>query len=65
GDVRLLVCGAALSRINAILGAWGWGNAFGHSFCIGGTLFFLAQGVSPEIVCIAGHWKLLAYQVYI
>ncbi|KAF8227397.1 hypothetical protein L208DRAFT_1405450 [Tricholoma matsutake] len=65
GDVHPLVRGAALSRINAILGAWGWGNAFGHSFCIGGASFFLAQGVSPEIVCIAGRWKSLAYQVYI
>ena len=38
---------------------------FGHSFRIGGALFYLAQGVNPKIVRIAGRWKSLAYQAYI
>jgi hypothetical protein len=48
-----------------ILSAWGWGTAFGHSFRIGGASFFLVQGVNPEIVCLAGRWKSLAYEAYI
>lgn len=55
----------ALSRINSILRSWGWGTAFGHSFRIGGASFFLAQGVNPEIVRLAGRWKSLAYEAYI
>jgi hypothetical protein len=55
----------AMERINAIIAAWGWGNAFGHSFRIGGASFYLAQKVLPEIVRIAGHWKSLAYETYI
>ncbi|KAF8229284.1 hypothetical protein L208DRAFT_1287105, partial [Tricholoma matsutake] len=51
--------------INTNLNAWGWGNMFGHSFHISSASFFLAQGVSPEIVQVAGHWKLLTYEAYI
>lgn len=65
GDIRPLVRDAALQRINSILAAWGWGTSFGHSFRIGGASFFLAQGVQPEIVRLAGRWKSLAYEVYI
>ena len=62
---RPMVKTKALLRINMILSAWGWGTAFGHLFRIGGTSFFLAQGVNPEIVCLAGRWKSLAYEAYI
>ncbi|KIO01883.1 hypothetical protein M404DRAFT_149050, partial [Pisolithus tinctorius Marx 270] len=55
----------AMEHINSILSAWGWGNHFGHSFHISGASFFLAKRVDPEIIHIAGHWKSLAYQVYI
>jgi len=55
----------ALGRINSILHAWGWGTAFGHSFCIGGASFYLAQKVDPEIVRLAGRWKSMAYEAYI
>jgi hypothetical protein len=65
GDVRPMVKTKALLRINTILGAWGWGTAFGHSFRIGGASFYLAQGVNPEIVRLAGRWKSLAYEAYI
>jgi hypothetical protein len=44
----------AMEHINAVITAWGWGNAFSHSFRIGGTSFYLAQKVPPEIVRIAG-----------
>ncbi|KAF8240579.1 hypothetical protein L208DRAFT_1232447, partial [Tricholoma matsutake] len=65
GENRPMVKAKALLWVNTILSAWGWGTAFGHSFRIGGTSFFLAQGVNPEIVCPAGHWKSLAYEAYI
>ncbi|PSR81678.1 hypothetical protein PHLCEN_2v6297 [Hermanssonia centrifuga] len=65
GNIRPMVRDTAMHRINAVLHAWGWGTAFGHSFRIGGATFFLGQGVSPEIVRIAGRWKSLAYEVYI
>jgi hypothetical protein len=65
GDIRPMVKTKALLRINTILSAWGWGTAFGHSFRIGGASFYLAQGVSPEIVRLAGRWKSLAYEAYI
>ncbi|KAI6140124.1 hypothetical protein BKA82DRAFT_126657, partial [Pisolithus tinctorius] len=60
-----MVKSCAMEHINNILSAWGWGNHFGHSFCIGGASFFLAKKVDPEIIHIAGQWKSLAYQVYI
>jgi hypothetical protein len=65
GEARPMVKARAISRINTILSAHGWGNAFGHSFRIGGASFYLAQKVSPEIVRIAGRWRSLAYEAYI
>lgn len=65
GDVRPMVKSKAIERINAILSAWGWGTAFGHSFRIGGASFFLALGINPEIVRLAGRWRSLAYEAYI
>jgi len=65
GTARLMVKAQALDRINTILLAWGWGTQFRHSFRIGGTSFYLARKVDPEIVRLAGRWKSLTYQVYI
>ena len=65
GTIRPMVKDKVLAHINAILQAWGWGTAFGHSFRIGGASFYLAQGKNPEHIRIAGRWKSLAYQVYI
>ncbi|KAJ7148889.1 hypothetical protein C8R46DRAFT_846682, partial [Mycena filopes] len=65
GDIRPMVKQAALNRINAILGAWGFGTAFGHSFRIGGASYYLAQKVSPELIRLAGRWKSLAYEAYL
>ncbi|KAF8877633.1 hypothetical protein BD779DRAFT_1448411, partial [Infundibulicybe gibba] len=65
GNVRPMVKSKALDRINAVIGAWGWGTTFGHSFRIGGASFYLAQGVTPEIVRLAGRWKSMAYEAYI
>ncbi|THG95219.1 hypothetical protein EW026_g6389 [Hermanssonia centrifuga] len=65
GTVRPMVKARALSRINTVLIAWGWGTSFGHSFRIGGASFYLSQKVSPEIVRVAGRWKSLAYETYI
>jgi hypothetical protein len=56
---------SAAKPVNAILGTWGWGTAFRHSFRIGGASFYLAQEVNPEIVRLAGRWKSLAYGAYI
>jgi hypothetical protein len=65
GAVRPIVKAKAITRINTILGAWGWGTTFGHSFRIGGASYYLAQKVNPEIIRIAGRWKSLAYEAYI
>ena len=65
GEVRPMVRATALSHINTIFQSLGFGNAFGHSFCIGGASYYLSQKVDPEIVRIQGRWKSLAYQVYI
>ena len=64
-NIRPMNKSAALDHLNSILSAWGWGNAFGHSFRIGGASFYLAQKVDPEIVRLAGRWKSLAYETYI
>jgi hypothetical protein len=65
GNVRLMIRDTALEKMNSIIMSSGWGTMFGHSFRIGGASFYLAQGVSPEIIRIAGRWKSLAYQAYI
>ncbi|KAL6306495.1 hypothetical protein BKA93DRAFT_694135, partial [Sparassis latifolia] len=65
GDIRPLVKGAAIDRINAIFQACRWGTSFGHSFRIGGASFFLSEKVDPEIVRLAGRWKSMAYETYI
>ena len=65
GQVRPTVKATALSKINTILSAAGFGNAFGHSFRIGGASFYLAKGVPPEVIRIHGRWRSLAYEVYI
>ncbi|KAJ7186446.1 hypothetical protein C8R46DRAFT_1057211 [Mycena filopes] len=60
GEVRPMVKTAALRRINAILSAWGWGTAFGHSFRIGGASFYLAKGVThPRLRadCLPPHGR--------
>ncbi|KAF8960111.1 hypothetical protein BDZ97DRAFT_1666348, partial [Flammula alnicola] len=62
GQIHPMVCNAALSHINSILSAHGWGNAFGYSFHIGGASFYLTVGVDPEVICLHGHWKSLTYQ---
>ena len=54
-----------LVHINSILKAHGWGITFCHSFCIGGASFYLAQKVDPEIICLAGCHRSLAYKNYI
>ena len=65
GNIRPMVRDTALKKINSIIMSCGWGTMFGHSFRIGSASFYLAQGVSPEIVRIAGRWKSLAFQAYI
>jgi hypothetical protein len=65
GNIRPMVKSKAITHINTIIGARGWGTAFGHSFRISGASFYLSQKVDPEIVRIAGRWRSLAYEVYI
>lgn len=65
GFIRPMVKTRAMDHINGILASFGWGTTFGHSFRIGGTSYFLARGVDPEIICIHGRWRSLAYEVYI
>jgi len=64
-NIRPMSKSAALNHLNSIFSALGWGNAFGHSFRIGGASFYLTQKVDPEIVRIAGRWRSLAYETYI
>ena len=54
-----------LECFNSILIANGTPRIYGHSFCIGGTSFYMASGVNPEIVRMAGRWRSLAYETYI
>lgn len=65
GHVRPMLKVPALTQINSILTACGYGNAFGHSFRIGGASFYLAKGVPAEIVRLHGRWRSLAYEAYI
>jgi hypothetical protein len=65
GEIRPMVKTGAIDRINSILGANGFGTAFGHSFRIGGASFYLAKKVNPEVVRLAGRWRSLAYEAYI
>lgn len=65
GKIRPMVRGAALNRINSILSAWGWGTTMGHSFRIGGASWYLATGVSPEMVRLQGRWRSTAFEVYV
>ncbi|KAF8583405.1 hypothetical protein K439DRAFT_1348761 [Ramaria rubella] len=65
GDIRPMVKTRAIDQINGILSSNGWGNAFGHSFRIGGASYYLAHKVDLEIVRITGRWKSLAYEAYI
>ena len=65
GSIQPMVKSKAIGHVNTIIKAWGWGTAFGHSFQIGGASYYLSQKVSPEIICITGHWRSLAYEVYI
>ncbi|ESK83400.1 reverse transcriptase ribonuclease h [Moniliophthora roreri MCA 2997] len=54
GEIRPMVCKAALEHINSIMTAWGWGTSFGHSFRIGGASHYMSLGKDPEIIRIAG-----------
>lgn len=65
GAARPLTIEPAMNTINNILVRHGWGTKFGHSFRIGGASFYLAQGVSTDIVRIAGRWRSMAYEAYI
>ncbi|CAL1697734.1 unnamed protein product [Somion occarium] len=65
GVIRPMVRDVALSFINSIFRASGWGTTFGHSFRIGGASFYLSQKVDPEIVRLIGRWRSLAYETYI
>ena len=64
-DIHPMVKSMAINHINSILRAHGWGMAFGHSFHIGGASFYLTQKINPEIICLASHWRSLAYKAYI
>jgi hypothetical protein len=64
GSHLLLTCNKLLSRVNRILSAGGYNVITGHSFCVGGTSFYLLSGVSPEVVKLIGRWKLDAFLVY-
>ncbi|KAF8984092.1 hypothetical protein BDQ17DRAFT_1260949, partial [Cyathus striatus] len=65
GIVHPMLKVVALGCINDILTAASWGTSFGHSFRIGSASFYLAKGVSPEIIWLHGHWHSLVYEVYI
>ncbi len=55
GTIRPSVRATAIGKINKILSAAKFGNAFGHSFRIGGASFYLAKGLCHQklSVCMA------------
>jgi hypothetical protein len=65
GNVCPAIRNTVLGCVQTVLAAYGWGSMYGHLFCIGGALRFLAQGVNPKIIRLAGQWQLLAYKTYI
>ena len=54
-----------LEKISSILAVDGTPRTFGHSFRIDGASFYMANKIDPEIVCMAGRWRSLAYETYI
>ncbi|KAF8230957.1 hypothetical protein L208DRAFT_1279344, partial [Tricholoma matsutake] len=64
-DVHPMVKIKAIHHINTILKSCGWGTTFGHSLRIGGASFYPSKKIDPKIICIAGCWRSLAYEVYI
>jgi hypothetical protein len=58
GSIHPMVKSMAISHINSILKAWGWGTTFGHSFRIGRVSFYLLQKVDPEIVLTGTPWHM-------
>ena len=58
-----MVKNTAIAHTNSILNAHSWGTAFGHSFHIGGSSFYLSQKIDLEIVCLTGCWRSLMYKV--
>ena len=65
GDVRPITKKSAMERVNEILEQKGWNSTFGHSFRIGGASYYLAKGVNPDILRVAGRWKSNAFEVYL
>jgi len=65
GEVRPMAKPRFLERFNAILIANGAPRIYGHSFRIGGASFYMASGVDPKVVRMAGRWRSLAYETYI
>jgi len=65
GVVRPMAKPRFLDRFNAVLSANGVPRIYGHSFRIGGASFYMASGVDPEVVRMAGRWRSLAYETYI
>ena len=57
--------GGLLKRVSGIWTRAGDGQFFGHSLRIGGASFYLARGVSVEIVRMLGRWKTVAYELYV
>jgi hypothetical protein len=65
GHVYPMIRDTTLKKIRSVLLGFGYTSMYGHSFRIGGALYLLAQGVSPEIVRLMGRWRSLAYKAYI
>jgi hypothetical protein len=64
-EIRPMAKPRIMERIKGILDAINVPRTFGHSFCISGASFYMANKVDPEIVRIAGRWRSLAYETYI
>ena len=65
GNFRPLTKSAFLNRLQSVWEAAGIVGLFGHSFRIGGASFFLAKGVSVEMVRLLGRWRSIAFELYL
>ncbi|KAE9386407.1 hypothetical protein BT96DRAFT_839276, partial [Gymnopus androsaceus JB14] len=64
GELRVLTKSVFLKRCNK---AWARHNVprmTGHCFRIGGTTYYLTQGIAPDIVKMLGRWKSDAFLKY-
>jgi hypothetical protein len=64
GNRKLLTISKFIKRCNNIWRAQGRSRFSGHSFRVGGTTFYLLQGINPDVVRVMGRWSSDAFIQY-